>query len=72
MKVFPIPTYMHANEFNIALKEDELVERLDLKKFQAGFWHLEQTCAISGSGLSEGFLWLVKCIRDPPQKLAVV
>lgn len=63
---------INANVVHLALKEDELIERLELKKFTSGFWHLEQTCAISGNGLTEGFLWLVNCIRATPQKSCTV
>lgn len=44
----------------------EVSERLQLDRFRPGFWKLQQTCAVSGDGLTDGFNWLIACIRTPP------
>lgn len=54
----------------VALKENEITERLELSKFRPGYWHLERSCAVAGDGLIEGFGWLVNTIRNPPPLLS--
>jgi len=54
------------NYLLIAMRGDDLTEALDLNRFPKAHWMLQPTCAISGDGLIEGFLWLVSSIRNPP------
>ncbi|KAG5884132.1 hypothetical protein JTB14_021801 [Gonioctena quinquepunctata] len=49
-----------------AMTTSELTEKLDLKDMQDRKWHIQGVCALSGSGLYEGFKWL--CEEICPQK----
>ncbi len=50
----------------IAIKKDELTNALQMDEFRQGHWNLQETCALSGEGLTEGLIWLVNTIRSPP------
>lgn len=47
-----------------ALSSDEVASGLELSKITNHPWHVQATCATTGSGLDEAFDWLADRIRE--------
>jgi len=47
-----------------ALSVKEITEKLGLHDYRTRTWHVQATCATSGSGLYEGLDWLSNSIRE--------
>jgi ADP-ribosylation factor protein 1 len=47
------------------MSAEGLIDQLELKTLEDTPWKLQQTCAISGDGLIEGFSWLAEVLKNP-------
>ena len=56
-----IPILVFANKKDLpnVIKPAEMVKKLQLDKIRNP-WHIQETCAITGEGLDEGFAWLAE------------
>jgi len=46
-----------------ALGAKDVSESLGLSEVRSRQWSIQETCAVKGKGLFEGFDWLVTCIK---------
>lgn len=47
-----------------ALNAQQLSEALELATIRTRQWSIQETSAMQGKGLFEGFDWLVECIKN--------
>lgn len=50
----------------IAMKPQEVTEKLQLSKLKDKVWYVVPSCATTGEGLLEGLAWLSNNVKAPP------
>lgn len=48
---------------SVAMTSEQITERLELAQMTGIRWKVQRSCAVSGEGLQEGFLWLVDQLK---------
>ncbi|KAL7058399.1 hypothetical protein AAHC03_017262 [Spirometra sp. Aus1] len=60
----PLLVFANKQDLPNAMQAGEVTQRLGLSAFQGRQWHVQATCAISGTGLYEGLDWLCNTLSS--------
>ena len=68
LKKQPILIYANKQDMNGAYSENDIMEKLEMKKYTDRKWLVKGTSINNGEGIKEGFDWLISSMINKNEK----